>query len=248
MCSDNAALVDMGSEYCTAKSGSRFIMDHNIFHSNTNNQIHEREDKRMTNKVIFSGMLLDNPVFSHKDAGKKFYRARIAYSRINSDKKDIIPVAFKEDFIRSAGMKIGAYVKVIGKYCSRIFETKNKGTIRRNYILANDVIPWFIDTNEAEIVGIVEKDPVLRKLPNGKSVCEITLVNKLEFSTYYLPTVFWKKNVKPALELKAGDVISVEGMLQSRMVRKTSESGDYLSATSDLSVFSFKKLESDTDV
>ena len=40
----------------------------------------------MKNKVVYAGQVLDEPVFSHKDGGKKYYRVRISCQRMNSRK------------------------------------------------------------------------------------------------------------------------------------------------------------------
>lgn len=203
----------------------------------------------MTNKIVYAGLVLDDPVFSHKDLNKKYYRVRISCKRMNSrnDRTDIVPVVIEESLIREADVRSMAFVKVTGRFCSRLIQNEDRSYRRHNYILAHDVVPWKIDVNELEVVGIVEKEPVVRKNANGDLLCEVLIKNKTQNTEYYLPIVFWGKKVKKATKLMPGDVIEVTGMLQSRRGTRMYKNNPVGCTLTECSVFEFRKLEGDVD-
>lgn len=203
----------------------------------------------MENEVVYAGQVLDEPVFSHKDGGKKYYRVRISCQRMNSRKNkfDIVPVVLRESLVREADVKPMAIIKVTGKFCSRLRDNGNNTFIRQNYILATEAIPWLVDVNEFEGVGIVETEPEIRTTVNGQQVCELIIKNKNTFSDYHLPIVFWGAKIKKAKKLMPGDVIEVTGMLQSRRSTRMYKGESVGCTLTECSVFTFRKLEGDID-
>ena len=67
------------------------------------------------NQVVYSGIVLDVPRFSHKSGEKAFYEVRIASERLNKNKKDVLPVVIKSELLDKLNIIPGMIVKVTGE-------------------------------------------------------------------------------------------------------------------------------------
>lgn len=179
-----------------------------------------------SNYTEFCGTICSEFKFNHEVFGKKFYLVDVKSKRL-SGIYDTIPCMISEQLIDTSKNMIGTTVKIYGQYRSynkRVDENKSK------LILSIFVRDVEIDCelkliNEIELIGYNVKEPVYRKTPLGKEICELILaVNRPYRNTDYIPCIVWGRNARFSRTLNIGDKVKLAGRIQSRNYqRKLSE-------------------------
>ena len=80
------------------------------------------------------------------------------------------------------------------------------------------------DRNCVCLTGALCKPPVLRRTPLGRCICDVMLaVNRRYGRADYLPCIAWGQVAVRVGEMGVGDVLALEGRLQSREYTKVLE-------------------------
>ncbi len=178
------------------------------------------------NKASITGIVANEPVFSHEVYDEKFYQFTIEVPRL-SEVKDFIQVTISEKLLCSANLEIGKKIKINGQFRSY----NNYSNIGNKLILTVFVkdIEIIDEDNASEednpnyiyLKGYICKEPIYRTTPFGREISDILIaVNRSYNKSDYIPCIAWGRNAKYASTLSVGDCISISGRIQSRNYQK----------------------------
>lgn len=190
-------------------------------------------NEEMTNVVEIAGVVKENPVFSHEIDGEKFFECQIEIERL-SKSKDIIPVTFSERIVLNEAICKGDFVKVNGEYRSL---NKSDGEKSRLilYVFAKEIELSNEKKfeNDVKLSGFLCKEPVYRKTPFGREICDILLaVNRTNYhKSDYVPCIIWGRNARFVSGQQVGCKMEIGGRIQSRVYSKTLEDGKTVERT-----------------
>ena len=177
------------------------------------------------NQITVRGSLQQLPVFSHENHGKKFYRFTLDVPRL-SGAVDSLPVVVSEQVLNKVDLSGGEMLTINGQV--RSHNVRNDGTrhllifIFANAVLAEDGDP----INEVTLTGPICKDPIFRRTPLGREICDVMLAVPRAFKRAdYLPCILWGRTAQDISHCQVRDTICIQGRLQSRAYTKLTENG-----------------------
>ena len=95
----------------------------------------------------------------------------------------------------------------------------------------------------AELTGVVCKEPVYRRTPLGREICDVMLaVNRPYHRADYIPCIFWGRTASEIAACSVGSAIGLTGRLQSREYVKMLESGSENRTAYEVSVMTAEIL------
>lgn len=197
----------------------------------------------MKNNVTFEGKVLTEPEFSHNRGKMVFYKFLLSSMR-KSGIYDDIPVITTKEMVESLPIKMGDFIKVKGRFQS--YNSKNKSNYGKRILYINALEAAFCktgDKNKISLEGIVCKTPTYRETPRGKTICDVVLKTYSEKGVYYIPCIFWFENALKASFLNVGDLITINGRLQSREYMKLVDGEVEIRITQEVSASDFKEKE-----
>ena len=172
------------------------------------------------NRVELCGAADQAPVLSHVNHGCAFYRFPLSVLRL-SGQADKLQVIVSRAQLEAVPVAPGDTVTVIGQL--RSFNNKSGQGSRL-------VISVFAQTlaagggaplNHIQLSGILCKQPVLRRTPLGREICDMILaVNRRYGRADYLPCIAWGAVAQQAAGLHTGQRFTAEGRVQSRIYTK----------------------------
>ena len=172
------------------------------------------------NRVVLRGTVAGAAEFSHRVHGIDFYRFPLSVPRL-SGREDLVnillPLSPGEDPLPGPG----EYVEVTGQ----IRSYNNRSGVGNRLVitvLARSVVPGEGDPcNQVSLTGTLCKDPVLRRTPLGRDICDLLLaVNRKYRRADYLPCIAWGAVAQQAACLHTGQRFTAEGRVQSRVYTK----------------------------
>ncbi len=177
------------------------------------------------NQITLRGELEQLPIFSHENHGKKFYRFTLAVPRLSGN-VDTLPVIAEEQVLCSMDLSGGEMLTVTGQIRSHNNYTE---TARRLLIFlfastleADEGEP----INQVELSGILCKEPILRRTPLGREICDVMLAVPRTFHRAdYLPCILWGRTAEEISACHTRDQIHIFGRMQSRIYTKITELG-----------------------
>lgn len=177
------------------------------------------------NRIALRGSLMGLPVFSHENHGRRFYRFALEVQRL-SGAADILQVVVDEETLHAVDLSGGDMVAVTGQI--RSFNSKEE--VGRKLIItvfADEMTACDGESvNEVDLRGAICKEPIYRRTPLGREICDIMLaVNRPYRRTDYLPCILWGKTAQDAAQLGVGARLHLSGRLQSREYVKLLETG-----------------------
>ena len=169
------------------------------------------------NKLQLTGIISEEPVYSHEVFGEGFYETMITVPRL-SDQTDTIPMTISDRLISQNGIEVGDKVSVVGQFRSY---NKLEGEKSRLLLTAfvRDVVSEdeIENPNQIDICGYICKQPVYRTTPFKREICDVLLaVNRAYNKSDYIPCILWGRNARFVQSLPIGTKISVSGRIQSR--------------------------------
>ena len=177
------------------------------------------------NHVTLRGVLAELPAFSHENHERRFYRFILEVQRL-SGTVDLLPVIVPESVLCAMDLSGGTMLEVTGQV--RSFNSRAE-TGRRLVIsvYAENLTALEGDsTNEVVLTGVVCKEPVYRRTPLGREICDVMLaVNRPYRRTDYIPCIFWGKTAALIHQAQVGQTITLTGRLQSREYVKMLDTG-----------------------
>lgn len=180
------------------------------------------------NRVMLSGMVMDNPVFSHqRKNGKRYYLVMIA-SRRSSGTLDVLRCVIPELLVTK--FYAGNYIGIYGKLRKHSSEEQMQKLGKRNiaYVLVSDTYEWKEqDDNFVILTGKVRKVSQ-RMTPKDVRIADLCLEHEIDDSdrSVCADCIIWHENALRTSDTEIGDEIIIYGRLQSREYQKTTETGE----------------------
>lgn len=177
------------------------------------------------NQIILRGTLVELPQFSHENHDKRFYRFLLEVARL-SGAVDLLPVLVPEPVLGAMDVSGGTMLSVQGQI--RSFNSRSESGRR----LVISVFAENLETcdgepeNQVSLSGTVCKEPVYRRTPLGREICDVMLaVNRPYHRADYIPCIFWGRTAGEVSACTVGSSLSLTGRLQSRTYVKLLEDG-----------------------
>lgn len=175
------------------------------------------------NRVELCGTVLEAPVLSHVNHGCAFYRFPLSVLRL-SGQPDKLQIIAPQSLLASLPVSPGDTVTVTGQL--RSFNNKSgQGSRLVLSVFAQSMTPGgTAPLNRIQLSGILCKQPVLRRTPLGREICDMILaVNRRYGRADYLPCIAWGAVAQQTALLHTGQRLTVEGRVQSRIYSKTED-------------------------
>ena len=177
------------------------------------------------NQITLRGQLQQLPEFSHENHGRRFLRFFLEVPRL-SGAVDTLPVIADEMLLRELDPSGGEMIAVQGQIRSHNIRAEGKRRLLifvfAESVTAQDGEP----VNEVILEGPLCKDPVYRRTPLGREICDVILAVPRGYNRAdYLPCILWGKVAKEISDCITRDRIHICGRLQSRTYTKVTEDG-----------------------
>ena len=175
------------------------------------------------NFVQLRGTAAGEPEPSHENHGQRFYRFPFAVRRL-SGQTDNLWVIATGDQLRCLGTLTGKRLSVDGQL--RSFNNKSGyGSKLVISVFAQAIFPTEEgDLNNIQLRGVICKPPVLRRTPLGRCISDMMLaVNRRYGRADYLPCIAWGQVAMLTGRMEVGEVLALEGRVQSRAYTKVVE-------------------------
>ena len=170
----------------------------------------------IANHIELTGCLASAPQFSHDNHGRRFFSFYLEVARL-SGTVDRLPVLAPEPLLQSVEASEGASLRVEGQI--RYFNSRTPAG-RRLIISVLAETLRVCDAphdNEVTLTGVICKEPVYRRTPLGREICDVMLaVNRPYHRADYLPCILWGRTAQECSALPIGAMLSLTGRLQSR--------------------------------
>ena len=177
------------------------------------------------NQITLRGTLSALPEFSHENHGRKFFRFFLEVPRL-SGAVDILPVVAEERVLNEMNLSGGEMLTVTGQV--RTHNSRTDG-VRRLLIFVYAMRIEAEDgesINDVQLDGLICKEPVYRKTPLGREICDVMLAVPRGFHRAdYLPCILWGRTAQEISQLSVRDGVRITGRLQSRVYTKVTEEG-----------------------
>lgn len=177
------------------------------------------------NSVHLQGIILEEPVFSHENHGKRFGRFVLSVKRL-SGVYDHLNIVAEETLLTQADLWSSPMLYVEGQI--RTYHNHSgQGPKLIIYVYAMKLCPGGgPDENLTELVGTVCRPPVFRRTPLGREICDVILAVERKYHRRdYIPCILWGSVARMASQLGRGTILRVEGRFQSRSYIKQTEEG-----------------------
>lgn len=181
--------------------------------------------EQVTNQVTLRGSLLSLPRFSHENHGKKFYRFTLEVPRL-SGTADLLPIVAEERLVQAMDTDAGDMIRIEGQI--RSHNVRNNGSRHLLiFVFANSItVEEGEPLNDVLLEGILCREPVYRRTPLGREICDMMLAVPRQFKRAdYLPCILWGRLAQEGSQCHIRDGIRISGRLQSRNYTKVTEEG-----------------------
>ena len=198
------------------------------------------------NHITLRGSLSSMPQFSHENHGRRFFRFFLEVPRL-SGAVDLLPVIAREDVLNAMELSDGEMLTVTGQV--RSHNVREDGRRRllifvfANLIVCEDGEPL----NEVVLEGPLCREPVYRKTPLGREICDMMLaVPRAFLRADYLPCILWGRTAVEGAQYHTRDILRITGRLQSRIYIKVTETGSEERTAYEISALTAEPVEKDT--
>ena len=195
------------------------------------------------NHITLQGEMHTLPEFSHENHGKRFFRFLMDVPRL-SGAVDTLPVVVEESRIRDLDPCAGAMLLVTGQ-----IRTHNRRWDNARHLLIFVFAESIYVTdgepkNECVLEGLLCKEPIYRRTPLGREICDLMLAVPRAFHRAdYIPCILWGRNALEVSGCHTRDRIRIEGRFQSRGYTKLTEEGAQERTAYEISAMSVEILE-----
>ncbi len=177
------------------------------------------------NRITLRGQLHNLPVFSHENHGRRFFRFLLEVTRL-SGTIDLLPVIAQDLVLDQIDLSGGDLLTVTGQIRSHNIRTDGVRHLMI-FVFAGSITAEDGECiNEVTLQGPICKEPVYRKTPLGRQICDAMLAVPRAFQRAdYLPCIMWGRTAMETAQCTVGQWITVTGRLQSRIYTKLTEEG-----------------------
>ena len=127
-----------------------------------------------TNQITLRGNLSAPPTFSHENHGKQFYRFFLEVPRL-SGAADTLPVIAEVSLLESAGIDPGGMLTVTGQIRSHNVRTDGRRHLMIFVFASALTCEDGEALNDAELEGFLCREPIYRRTPLGREICDVML-------------------------------------------------------------------------
>lgn len=180
----------------------------------------------VTNKVMLYGEVETEMVFNHDLYGEKFYSFNLKVKRL-SNYCDLLPVTISERLLNGMQLEIGQQVCISGQLRSYNKYINGRGRLILTVFAKEISLDTVLENpNLITLRGYICKTPIYRTTPFNREIADLLIaVNRSYNKSDYIPCIAWGRNAKFAQTLSIGEMIMIEGRVQSREYEKVLESG-----------------------
>lgn len=177
------------------------------------------------NRISLRGSLQNLPEFSHENHGRRFFRFLLEVPRL-SGALDILPVIAEESILAQLDPTGGEMLTVTGQIRSHNQRIEGARRLQVFAFAATVVAEDGEPINEVELEGPICKEPIYRRTPLGREICDVMLAVPRAFHRAdYLPCILWGRIAQEVSACHTSDVIRIQGRLQSRIYSKLTPEG-----------------------
>ena len=172
--------------------------------------------EHIANHIDLIGSLASAPQFSHDNHGRRFFSFFLEVERL-SGTIDRLPVLASEQLLRTTAAQEGDALHITGQI--RSFNSRTPGRHRLIIsVLAEQMsVCGEPHDNLAVLTGVICKEPVYRRTPLGREICDVMLaVNRPYRRADYIPCILWGRTAQEAAAFPVGTTLTLTGRLQSR--------------------------------
>lgn len=195
------------------------------------------------NSITIRGALQELPQFSHENHGRRFYRFIMEVPRL-SGALDLLPVIAEETLLGSIDPTAGSMITVTGQIRSHNQYIEGVRRLMIFVFAATIVAEDGDPINDVILEGPLCKEPVFRRTPLGREICDVMLAIPRAFRRAdYLPCILWGRTAQDISACHTRDRIRIYGRLQSRIYTKLTEDGAMERTTYEISALTAEILE-----
>lgn len=181
--------------------------------------------EQSTNQITIRGSLVSLPEYSHENHGKRFFRFFLEVPRL-SGAVDTLPVVAEEAILNAMDLSGGDMLTVYGQIRSHNQRMDGRRRLLIFIFAASIVCEDGEPINECILEGPLCREPVYRRTPLGRQICDIMLAVPRTFRRAdYLPCILWGKTAQLVSHCHTRQRLQVCGRLQSRIYTKLTEDG-----------------------
>lgn len=199
--------------------------------------------EHIINQITVRGELVQMPEFSHENHGKRFYKFYLDISRLSGN-SDRLPVILPEELLQELDPSGGSCITVTGQIRSHNIRGANARHLLIFIFACSICSEDGQHCNDVILEGSLCRDPVYRRTPLGREICDAMLAVPRSFRRAdYLPCIFWGRTAEEIAGCKTGDRIRIIGRLQSRSYTKHTENGSEERVAYEVSVLNAEILQ-----
>lgn len=177
------------------------------------------------NRITLRGSLQTLPEFSHENHGRRFFRFMLEVPRL-SGALDILPVIAEESILGQLDPSGGEMLTITGQIRSHNQRVEGARRLQVFVFAASVTAEDGLPINEVELEGALCKEPIYRRTPLGREICDVMLAVPRAFHRAdYLPCILWGRIAQEISACHTSDVIRIQGRLQSRIYSKLMPEG-----------------------
>lgn len=172
--------------------------------------------EQSANHITLTGCLASAPQYSHSNHGRRFYSLFLEVARL-SGTVDRLQIIASEALLAATPVEEGDGLCIEGQI--RSFNNRsNEGRRLIISVLAEKIsVTSAPHDNRVTLEGIICKDPIYRRTPLGREICDVMLaVNRPYRRADYLPCILWGRCAQEVSAYPVGTPLRLTGRLQSR--------------------------------
>lgn len=195
------------------------------------------------NTITIRGSLDGLPQFSHENHGHRFYRFTLEVPRL-SGAIDLLPVVAEAHLVEDIDPTAGQMLTVTGQIRSHNQRTEGVRRLMIFVFAATITVEDGEPINDVILEGPLCRDPVFRRTPLGREICDAMLAVPRAFRRAdYLPCILWGRTAQEVSACHVRDRIRIYGRLQSRIYTKLTEDGPIDRTAYEISALTAEVLE-----
>ena len=177
------------------------------------------------NHIVLRGSLAGLPAFSHENHSRRFFRFLLEVPRL-SGAIDTLPVIAEERILNQIDLSGGELLTVTGEIRSHNIRENGRRHLLIFVFAASVRAEDGEAINDVVLEGTLCREPVYRRTPLGREICDIMLAVPRPFRRAdYIPCILWGSTAQQGSQCRTRDVIRIFGRLQSRIYTKLTDDG-----------------------